>query len=129
MDEKKTDPNCPEELQISNPDDGTPGGTILSAYIAALKGDGEKNFNGFYSYFAPTQDREFVKTQHWPRILKHVSKYVKDRNSPTISICKTAKVTDKVVRVFVKSNDPGKSNPPVVLTNEYGGWKIDVFTP
>ncbi len=127
--QKKFDPYCKAEERIMNPKENTPEWVIYNIYAAALKGDSEENFEKFYSFFASTQRRSFVYEQHWPRILKHVSKYVAGPDDPSFSICQRVPLGEERLKIFVKCNDPKKTHPPIILTIEDGRWVVDIFTP
>lgn len=123
------DPYCPEKKEITNPKEDEPEYVIYQLYKSALGGDTDENFETFYSFFAETQHKDFVKKEHWPRIIKHVRKYVKGENDPSYVICRTDKLSEDRIRIFIKCNDPKKTNPPINLIKEDGKWKVDIFTP
>lgn len=118
---------CPEGKVITSGNTTTPWGVVYLAYQAALKGDNPDAFEDFYSLFLDGTNRDFVKTQHWPRIIQHVRKYVSDDGS--FVVCRTVKVADNRLKLFIRCNDPKKSDPPIVLENVNGTWKIEFFTP
>jgi len=122
---------CPEKQVITSGDQSTPEGTIWLAYKAALKGTSEAAddfFGLFASYHA--RNKSFVQGTQWPRLIQHVRKYVPTPDKPSFTLCRRVKESGpNSIKIFVQSNDPQKSDPPITLVNEGGSWKIDVFTP
>ena len=123
------DPTCPEREVIKEPKEGTAENVILQMYLAALKGDTEENFEKFYSCFAKTQKKTFVKDEHWPRIIKFVRKYIQNPDQPAYTICKKVPSGEESIKIYIQSNDPQKTNPPILLLKEDGALKVEVFTP
>jgi len=122
---------CPEKQVITSGDQTTPEGTVWLAYKAAIKGTSEA-FDDFFGLFASfhARNKGFVQSAQWPRLLQHVRKYVPAPDKPSYTLCRRVKESGpNSIKLFIQSNDPQKSDPPITLVNEGGSWKIDVFTP
>jgi len=121
---------CPEGKVVSSGDMSTPEGTLFLAYKAALKGDAGGGFDEFFALFLPEKNREDIKRSIWANVLKYVSKYTAGPEDPTFVACRFVPMGNDRVKVFVRCNDPQKSDPPVVLERgQDGNWRIDVMTP
>lgn len=120
---------CPEGKKIEAGDTTSPGGVIYLAYKAALKGDTPEAFEEFYGLFLPEKNREETRRNIWARVLQFVGKYTASATDPSYVLCRSMSVGEGRIKVFVKCNDPKKSDPPIVLENQNGTWKIDVMTP
>ena len=131
----QVDPNarvpssCPEGKKIEAGDMSTPGGTVYLAYQAALKGDTPEAFEAFASLFQPDTNIEELRRTVWAHVLQYVTKYTSGPDNPSFVQCRTVSTGDNRLKIFVKCNDPKKSDPPIVLQNMGGKWMIDVMTP
>jgi hypothetical protein len=122
--------SCPDGKQVSGGDTSTPEGTLYLAYKAALKGDAGGGFDEFFALFLPEKNREDIKRSIWANLLKYVSKYTAAPDDPSFTACRHVATGADRMKIFVKCNDPQKSDPPVVLERGADGvWRIDVMTP
>ena len=120
---------CPEGRLVDGGDTSTPGGTLYLAYQAALKGDSPSAFDTFYGLFIPGKNREEVRRELWPRVIQWAPKYTAAADNAAFTLCRSVPAGDNRVKVYVKCSDPRKSDPPIILENVEGAWKIDVMTP
>ena len=118
---------CPDNKPIESGDQTTAAGTVFLAYKAALKGDAA--FDEFFALWGPEANKDFVRKQIWPRVIQHVGKYVVSPTDATYTLCRSMVTAQNRVKLFVKCNDVQKSDPPIVLINDGGTWKIDTMTP
>ena len=125
--EERAPVTCPEAKAIGGGDTATAEGTIFLAYKAALKG--ESGLAEFTALFSTDVSPDHIRREIWPRVIQHVSKYVAGTADPTWTLCRTVPAGPDRVKLFVKSNDPRKTDPPIVLVKQAGAWKIDVMTP
>jgi hypothetical protein len=121
--------NCPEGRRIESGDTSSPAGTVYLAYQAALRGDDPEAFATFFGLFVPGKRIEEVRRDVWGRVREHVGKYTASADDAAYTLCRSVPVSEGRVKVFVKCNDPQKSDSPIVLQNVDGAWKIDVITP
>ncbi|MBM4394804.1 MAG: hypothetical protein FJ087_03830 [Deltaproteobacteria bacterium] len=122
--------SCPDGKLVSGGDTSTPEGTLYLAYKAALKGDAGGGFDEFYALFLPEKNREDIKRSIWANLLKYVSRYTTAPDDPAFTACRHVATGADRMKIFVKCNDPQKSDPPVVLERGSDGvWRIDVMTP
>lgn len=121
--------SCPEGRRIESGDTSSPAGTVFLAYQTALRGDDPEAFETFYSLFLPEKRREDVRRELWGRLREHVRKYTASDTDASYVLCRSVPLGPDRVKIFVKCNDPHKSDPPIVLQNVDGVWKIDVLTP
>lgn len=120
---------CDVNRKVDGRDQKAVGAAIYLAYRSALKGDNPTAFHQFKSAYRSGVDLQQVKTYVWPALVRHVAKYTQGPNDATFEICRIDKQAEDRLKVFVKSRDPKKSHPPVVLVKEDDVWKIDVLTP
>jgi len=122
---------CPVKGVITSGDTSTPEGTVFLAYKAALRGT-EEAFEDFFGLFASyhAKNKAWIGEAQWTRLLTHVKKYVPDPAKPSYTVCRKEQGNNAdSIKIFVQSNDPKKSDPPITLVKEGSAWKIDVFTP
>lgn len=122
-------PRCPDERIVAAGDRETPEGTLFLAYQAALGPDDDVAFARFRGLWQPDAQTSHIREQIWPRVREHVRKYVAGESDPTFTRCRRLDLDGGRVKVFVKSNDPEKSDPPTILFRRDEGWVIDVMTP
>lgn len=120
---------CPDERVVSTGDRETPEGTLFLAYKAALGPDDDTGFAAFRELWHPDALTSHIRDQIWPRVREHVGKYVSGGGGATFTRCRRVDLDGGRVKVFVKSNDPEKSDPPTILLRRDDGWVIDVMTP
>jgi len=120
---------CPLNRTVSDPDTRILGGAVYMAYRAALDHADPGAFDEFSAAFKKGADRADLERYVWPRVVSHVTKYVAGPDDPSFTLCLIEEKTNDRKKIFVKSNDTGKSDPPVVLVREDGKWLIDVMTP
>jgi len=120
---------CTTKRGISKADQRVLGGAIYVAYRAALSKDADRAFQEFSRAFKKDIDRDQLRRFVWPAVRRHVVKYTAGPSDPSFNICSSKKQKMGRVKVFVESNDPKKSNPPIVMVQEDGLWKIEVMTP
>jgi hypothetical protein len=121
--------SCPEGRRVESGDTSSPAGTVYLAYQAALRGDDPEAFETFYGLFVPGTRAADLRRDVWGRVREHVRKYTAGAEDAAYVLCRSVPLGESRVKVFVKCNDPQKSDPPVVLQNVDGSWKIDVMTP
>lgn len=121
--------NCDDGHEVTTGGDQTPEGPLWEAYRLAVGPDGDEAFAKFFALFASGAPERHVREQIWPRVREHVAKYVRDPAKPAYVLCRQLPVGSDRTRIFVKSFDDRKSDPPSVLVKEKGVWKIDVMTP
>lgn len=120
---------CPVNRAVRSGDLAEVGGALFRAYQAALKGDTPEAFDEFLSAFHPGANRTHLETQIFPRVVEHVGKYVASPSDPSFTICRIEGQTRERVKVFVRSNDLRKSDPPSILVLHEGKWLLDSMTP
>jgi len=120
---------CPLGKKVTSGDLKEVGGALFVAYEAALKGATPESLNKFLSVFAPDVDQKHIERYVFPRVVEHVKKYVAGDNDPSFVLCRMEKLTEDRVKVFVRSNDPKKSDPPAVLVQVDGKWLLEAMTP
>lgn len=121
--------SCPLNQKVESGDLSQPGGPIYLAYQAALKGDTPESFNVFYSQFVEGKNVDEIKRNIWSRVLQHVNKYTASAEDPSFVLCKSQVYGENQIKVFVKCNDPRKSDPPIILQKVGDTYKIDTLTP
>lgn len=121
--------NCPEGRTVDAGGNTTPEGVLWDAYSLALQPDGDAGAAEFHRLFVEGTPVSHVRRTLWPRVREHVAKYVADPGKVSYVVCRKVEQPDGRVKIFVKCNDPRKSDPPTVLVRESGAWKIDVMTP
>ena len=123
------DPNCRHPVVVKEPKKGTPEYVMAEAYRAALMSDSEAGFARFDALFLIPRDSRFRKQSIWPRLVKHVGKYVKDPKDFSFEVCSKKQPSGGAgLKVTVRSHDPSKSHPPSVLVQDGDAWKIKVFS-
>jgi hypothetical protein len=120
---------CPEGRIVRSGGHGTPEGVLWDAYRLALQPDQEATAAEFAGLVTAGTSESHVRRNLWPRVREHVGKLVADPGRPAYVLCRSIDGPGGRVKIFVKSNDPQKSDPPTVLVREDGVWKIDVMTP
>jgi len=120
---------CPHGKKVSSGDLSEVGGALFVAYSAALKGSDPDALNRFLSAFAPDVDRRHIERYIFPKVREHVKKYVNSENDPSFVICRIENQSEDRVKVFVRSNDPRKSDPPAILVRVDGKWFLEAMTP
>ena len=121
-------PDCSLNREVRNPSEGAPEYVVTQLYAAALAPDVEESFQRFYSYFLPKHKESWVREQYWPRIRQHVHKYLTSEEPVVFRICREKETPDGGVKMFIRSNDPKKSDPPIALVKTGNGWRVDYFT-
>ncbi len=121
--------SCPVGRTIEAGGNDTPEGVLWDAYRLAIGPDSEDAIRRFHGLFTDGTPESHVRRELWPRVREHVSKYVQDVAKPSYVVCRTQEMGTGRIKLFVRCNDPRKSDPPTVLTREGGVWKIDVMTP
>ena len=121
--------DCPLDEEVRNPPAGSPEAVVAALYEAAIAPDADAAFDRFYAQFGPGHARAWVRDQYWPRIRKHVDKYLTGRNPVAFRICRRVQSGDDAVKLFIRSYDSRKSDPPITLRKHEGQWKVDFFTP
>lgn len=122
-----TRPECKLNKLIREPQDGTAEKVVATLYEAAIGPDDEATFQLFYEQFLPKHREAWVREQYWPRIRQHVGKYLVSQEPVAFYVCRALDVSGGV-KLFVRSNDPKKSDPPITLLRTPDGWKVDYFT-
>ena len=122
------DPHCPSPERVESPSQGDPVYPIAEAYRAALMPDGEEALARFSKQFVQRKDTPFLIKHQWPRLRKHVGKYVLEPDSFSFEICRREKKDDKTIKLFVRSNNPAKTHPPITVTDLGSEWKIAFFS-
>ncbi len=125
--ERVDDVDCPSGRTVREPAPDSPEAVVLRLYVAALRPDDETAFEAFFAEFSPKHDKEWVRKQYWPRVRQHVAKYVPDPQQPTYRICREETI-DGGQKFYIRSSDPLKSHPPILLKQVDGKWKVDFFT-
>lgn len=120
-------PECKLNKLVREPEEGTAEYVVAALYDAAVAPDDEASFQRFYANFLPKHHEGWVREQYWPRIRQHVDKYLLSRSPVTFYICRTMDVTGGI-KLFIRSNDPKKSDPPIALMRTPSGWKVDTFS-
>lgn len=121
--------SCPDQKEVAAGGDDTPEGVLYNAYRLALGDDSEDGREAFYRLFAQGAPKDHILGNIWPRVREHVGKYVADRTRPAYTLCRRVPLAADRVKIFVRCNDPRKSDPPSVLILEQGKWRLDVMTP
>jgi hypothetical protein len=121
-------PYCPLNKKIENPAPGTAEGTVAELYRAALGPDDDASFDRFYATFFSHHKRDWVRQQYWPRARQWVRTYVTQEDPMTFFVCREER-SDDSVKMFIRSNDPKKSDPPITVKRDGGRWLVDFYTP
>jgi hypothetical protein len=128
----KVDPRCELNEKVEAPDENSAEWVIHELYTAAAStGDDEANFQRFYKHFDASTAEKWARDQYWPRLKTHVSKYIDGDAEVGISftICERRQETPDSVKLFIRSKDSSKSNPPITLKKMPDGThKIVFFT-
>ncbi len=127
---------------------------------AASPVDNDAAFERFYKHFPETRNRKEVRSLYWGKARKYVKKYLVDANGQPLMAAKDAKgakdaktaaqpgaapeaqpdvrfvecrreeMSQGRVKIFIKSFDDKKSNPPMTFKkDDKGVWKVAFFTP
>ncbi len=127
------DPRCEANDTIVDPTANSPEAIIKDLLDASQMEDAEAGFEKFYAHFDQTKvKRDWAKKQYWPRARKHVKKYLAaDQADGTVfRVCERRKKNDSELKIFIQSNDPKKSNPPITFGKQAdGSWKVIFYTP
>ncbi|HOU52761.1 MAG TPA: hypothetical protein PLQ97_02400 [Myxococcota bacterium] len=121
--------SCPDQKEVAAGGDDTPEGVLYDAYRLALGDDSEEGREAFYRLFTQGAPKDHILGNIWPRVREHVGKYVADPRRPAYTLCRRVPLAADRVKIFVRCNDPRKSDPPTVLILEQGKWRLDVMTP
>lgn len=114
---------------VKAPATGTLEHAISELYAAASsEKDDEESFQRFYSQFDAIKEEAWVRKQYWPRARKHVSKYLEPGDGVAFQLCRRKQLKPDEVKVFVRSNDSQKSDPPITLKQDGDTWKVIAFT-
>ena len=122
------DIRCPGAERFSDPGVEDPEYPLAEIYRAALMPDGDEAFKRFSSQFASSLDARFLREQQWPRVRKHVRKYIQDPEDFAFELCRREVKVDGSIKVFVRSYDERKSNPPCTLAQDGNQWKVKFFS-
>ena len=122
------DPHCPSPDRVESPGSSDPEFPVAEAYRAALMPDGEEALARFTKQFVQTKDTPFLIKHQWPRLRKHVDKYVREPDNFAFEICRREKKDEKTIKLFVRSHDPSKTHPPMAVERAGSGWKIAFFS-
>jgi hypothetical protein len=122
------DPHCPSPEKVESPAPSETVYPIAEAYRAALMPDGEKARERFKEQFIQRKDSSFLFKHQWPRLRKHVRKYVRDPDNFSFEVCRRQKKDEKSIKLFIRSHDPAKTHPPITVEKVDSGWKIAFFT-
>ena len=122
------DIRCPAAERFTNPGVEDPEYPLSEIYRAALMPDGDAAFKRFSSQFVSSLDARFLREQQWPRTRQHVRKYIKDPEDFAFELCRREVKVDGSIKVFVRSYDERKSNPPCTLVQDGSQWKVKFFT-
>lgn len=120
---------CPVNRLVKETTAGTAEAVLSGVYAAALQPDTPEAFNAFAIHFGKEHQRSWIKSQYWPRIRKHVGKYLTETDPPAFRICREERKSDGSIKFFIRSHDEAKSNPPITLRQDDGRWVIEFFTP
>jgi len=121
-------PDCPGAEVFTNPGIDDPEFPLAEIYRAALMPDNKQAYARFAQQFVSSLDARFLREQQWPRVRKHVRKYIQDPDAFSFQLCRRETKPDGAVKVFVRSFDERKSNPPCTLVEHEGSWKVKFFT-
>jgi len=124
------DPRCELAEKVETPDENSAEWVVQEIYAAAAAtGDDDVNFQRFYKHFDDSVAEKWARDQYWPRLKTHVSKYLEgEPDVATIfTICDRRQETPDSVKLFIKSNDISKSNPPITLKKLPDGTHRIVF--
>lgn len=126
----KMDPRCELGEVVSAPAEGTPEWVIRDILTAATGPEGEAGFDRFFKHFKGEKDEAWVRRQYWPRAREHASKYLEEGDGVVYTICRRKEQPDGGLKIFIKSHEATKSNPPItVKKNADGVWKVVFYTP
>ena len=125
---------CKLDEAVKAPAKGTPEATIQALYGAAVGKDDQAHLQSFQDQFSSSQNRSWIKTGYWPKARKYVRKYLpsdyKDGDPVTFTVCRRKQRSDGSVTLYIRANDPKKSNVPITLEkNDKGVWKVTSYTP
>ncbi len=122
------DPSCMSPQEITEPARTDPEFPIAEVYRAALEPDSAASRARFEAQFIPKKDSQFLSDQQWPRIRTHVRKYVQDPKKFSFWVCRRDVKGDDREKIFVRSFDSRKSNPPIIVVKRGDRWFIDFFS-
>lgn len=133
----KLDARCPANQTVSKAEANTPEFVLLELITAAntvanAGGDEASNFQRFASHFPPETEVKWIRDQYWSRAKKFVNKYlVPDSEGVNFIICERRENKQNgELKLFIKSFDPQKSNPPVTVQKDDAGvWRVVFYTP
>ena len=125
---KGDDLECPELQIFSEPGIADVEYPFAEVYRAALMPDGKRAFARFAAQFMEHKEERFLKAQLWPRVRKHVRKYVEDPEDFSFGICRREVKPNQTVKIYIRSLDPQKSHPPSTVTKVGSAWKLDFFS-
>ncbi|PIE19442.1 MAG: hypothetical protein CSA66_02330 [Proteobacteria bacterium] len=127
------DRRCELNELVLDPKPDTPEWVMYQLLEASSSAkDDDASFQKFYSHFDESKAESWVRQQYWPRARDHVAKYLEGdaTEGVTFRICERRKEAEGKVKLFIKSNDPKKSNPPTTFQKDDSGkWKVVFFTP
>lgn len=126
------DYTCDEKRIVSQRPDKADSAWVIweiydAARLARLGGDDEALFQRFAGVFANKHKREWVREQYWSRAKMHVNKYTRSSADSAFVVCKT-QTSGNEQKFFIRSFDSQKSNPPITVAREGGGFKVFFFS-
>ncbi|NUN14017.1 MAG: hypothetical protein HUU55_10330 [Myxococcales bacterium] len=122
-------PHCPVNREVRNPPEGSAEWVVADILNAALEPDGDSAFERFYGHFMAQHERGWVRQQYWPRAREHVRKYIVSENPLVYRICRELTPEPGQLKLFLRSYDEKKSDPPITLRQTAGVWRIEFYTP
>lgn len=122
-------PHCPVNREVRNPPEGSAEWVVADMLSAALGPDGDAAFDRFYRHFMAQHERGWVRQQYWPRAREHVRKYVVSEDPLIYRICRELNPEPEQLKLFLRSYDPRKSDPPITLRQSAGVWRVEFYTP
>ncbi|MCA9518944.1 MAG: hypothetical protein KC635_28605 [Myxococcales bacterium] len=126
------DPRCELNEEVVDPAEKSPEWVIQQLLEASSSPkDDEASFQKFFSHFDETKSESWVRQQYWPRARQHVDKYLLRPAGEGVvyKICDRRPTGDSKVKIFIQSNDPKKSNPPITLDKDAEGvWKVSFYS-
>jgi hypothetical protein len=128
----KMEQECELSETIKAPEEGSPEALIKNLLEAASSPeDDEASFEKFYAQFPASKNRSEVKSLYWPRARTHAKKYlVAGEEGVVFMVCRRVDQPKGGVKLFIKSFDEDKSNPPIGFAkDESGKYKVSVYTP
>lgn len=128
----KMEEECELSETIKAPEEGSPEWLIKNLLEAATsKEDDAAAFEKFYAQFPASKNKNEVKSLYWPRARKHAPKYlVEGEEGVVFMVCRRIEQSGGGVKLFIKSFDPDKSDPPIGFEkDESGKYKVSFYTP